>query len=156
MALPCSGVVRSSTISGSTLRVLRFPPSWRRLSRRARHSPWGDDLTQLTVRHGWAVGWERSVARVLASPDDVISHNHPEGRDFMPPGEVLADPARAEREDLLADRRRPRSLYAPAYAPVLLPMDGQIAVFPRVGESIVVASHHLPDDTTFHSDHRHD
>jgi hypothetical protein len=53
------------------------------------------------------------------------------------------------------DRSRPRSLYAPAYAPVLLPMEGQIAVFPRVGGAVVVATFFLPPDTTFHADHGH-
>ena len=74
----------------------------------------------------------------------------------MPSGDVLADPAIATPEDLLADRRRPRSLYAPGYAPVLLPMEGQIAVFPRGGEMVVVSTHFLPDDTTFHAGHGHD
>jgi hypothetical protein len=119
------------------------------------HIPWGDDLTQLTVRHGWAMGWDRSLSRVITSPDDVISHNHPEGRDFMPRGEALTEPGNAGAEALRADRHSPRSLYAPDYAPVFLPMDGQLAVFPRVDEVVMVASQHLPDDTTFHADHDH-
>ncbi len=119
------------------------------------HISWGDDLAELNVRHGWELGWERSPTRSFTSLDYVIGHKHPEGRDYMPPGSALLDPGGTSEEDLRADRRRPRSLYAPAYAPVLLPMDGQLAVFPRVGGAVVVATHHLPADTTFHADHDH-
>ena len=74
----------------------------------------------------------------------------------MPSGAALAFPGRATHEDLLADKRRPRSLYAPAYAPQLLPMEGQLAVFPRGDRMIVVGTHFLPEDTTLHAGHRHD
>jgi len=116
---------------------------------------WGEDLSELTVRHGWELGWERSPTRDFSSIDNVIGHKHPEGRDYMPPGAVLRAPADASEADLQADRGRPRSLYAPDYAPVLLPMDAQLAVFPRVAEVVVVATAFLPEDTTFHSDHDH-
>lgn len=129
-----------------------------RLRDRARNPfrlSWGADLEELTVRHGWEMGWERSPSRDYSSIDNVVGHKHPEGRDYIPPGEALADLASASAEDLRADRRRPRSLYAPAYAPVLLPMDGQLAVFPRGETTVVVASHFLPEDTTWHADHGH-
>ena len=129
-----------------------------RLRERARNPfriSWGDDLSQLVVRHGWELGWERSPDRSFSTVDNVIGHKHPEGRDYMPPGSVLLDPATATAEELRADVRRPRSLYAPAYAPVLLPMEGQIAVFPRVGEAVVVSTQFLPEDTTFHAAHDH-
>lgn len=117
---------------------------------------WSDDLDQLTVRHGWEMGWERSASRSFGSDDQVIGHQHPEGRDYMPPGDVLENPAGAEEADLRADRRRPRSLYAPAYAPVLLPMEGaQVALFPRGERTAIVATHFLPSDTTYHADHSH-
>jgi hypothetical protein len=116
---------------------------------------WGDDLEQLVVRHGWEMGWERAPTRDFASVDNVIGHKHPEGRDYMPSGRAVETPAKADAEALRADRRRPRSLYAPEYAPVLLPMDAQIAVFPRVGEAVVVATQYLPEDTTFHATHDH-
>jgi hypothetical protein len=119
------------------------------------HISWGDDLEQLVVRHGWELGWERAPTRDFTSIDNVIGHKHPEGRDYMPRGRAVGDPVRAAAGDLLADRQRPRSLYAPAYAPVLLPMDAQVAVFPRVGEAVLVATHYLPTDTTFHSGHHH-
>lgn len=117
--------------------------------------PWGRDLEQLTVRNGWEMGWERRPRRGFDPDDDAIGHQHPEGRDFMPPGEALERPTTMTAEDLRADRTSPRSLYAPAYAPVLLPMEGQIAIFPRGQETVVVATHFLPEDTTFHAEHDH-
>lgn len=121
------------------------------------HIRWGQDLEELTVRHGWELGWERSPDWTRRSTlDHIIGHKHPQGRDFMPPGDVLAAPESATVEDLVAGRRSPRSLYAPEYAPVFLPMDAQLAVFPRGAETVVVAAFFLPDDTTWHAHHDHD
>jgi hypothetical protein len=110
---------------------------------------WGSDLEELVVRNGWELGWEREVDPWRAGPDRVIGRKHPAGRDYLPPGKALVDPASAEPTDLLAARARPRSLYAPPYAPVVLPMDVQVAVFPRGRRFIVVAGHELPADTTW-------
>lgn len=115
---------------------------------------WGRDLEELTVRHGWELGWEKGWPRVGAETD-VMGHKHPEGRDFLPPGRALLDPASAGPGELEADRTRPRSLYAPGYAPLLLPMDGQRAVFPRGDRMAVVATQFLPEDTTRHREHQH-
>lgn len=119
------------------------------------HIRWGSDLDQLTIRHGWEMGWERAPTRDFTSLDHVIGHKHPQGRDFMPPGSALTSPESATTEDLRADRRRPRSLYAPDYAPVLLPMGAQIALFPRGQTTVVVGTPSLPPDTTFHAGHNH-
>jgi len=116
---------------------------------------WGRDLEELTIRHGWEIGWERIPRREPGAIDDIVGHKHPQGRDYMPPGRVLDEPSTATAVDLLADGRRPRSLYAPAYAPILLPMEGQLAVFPRGEETVLVSTHHLPEDTTFHAGHDH-
>lgn len=113
---------------------------------------WGRDLEELTVRHGWEIGWERQRSTGLRLEDIVVGHKHPEGRDFMPPGRALEDPAGSGPDALRADRSHPRSLYAPAYAPALLPMEAQVAVFPRAGAFAVVATHFLPEDTTWHGD----
>jgi len=109
---------------------------------------WGRDMQELTIRHGWEIGWERSPNGSFSAVDNVVGHKHSEGRDFMPPGRALRDPSAATRADLEADRSSPRSLYAPAYAPVVLPMDGQVAVFPRGEQMVVVATYFLPEDTT--------
>jgi tetratricopeptide (TPR) repeat protein len=117
---------------------------------------WGGDLEELTIRHGWEIGWERSPTRDLAALDDVIGHKHPEGRDYMPAGSVLREPSTATAAETIPSRSRPSSLYAPLPAPVLLPMEGQLAVFPRGEETAIVSTHYLPEDTTFHADHDHD
>ena len=87
--------------------------------------------------------------------EGATGHKHPEGRDFMPSGNVLEEPSSAGAADFVAGRRRPRSLYAPAYAPILLPIEAQIAVFPRASGAVVVGTSYLPEDTTFHAEHDH-
>jgi hypothetical protein len=114
---------------------------------------WAEDLEELTVRHGWEVGWERSPGRFPGDPWNVTGHNDPESVDYMPPGKVLTNPASSTADDLTADVTRPRSLYAPPYAPVLLPMEGQLALFPRGDRLVVVATQFLPEDTTYHARH---
>ncbi|MEX0842895.1 MAG: hypothetical protein WD120_00970, partial [Gemmatimonadota bacterium] len=109
---------------------------------------WGTDLEELLVRHGWEIGWEREMDPWMTGGDRVVGHKHPEGRDYLPPGRVLQTPVQAEPEELVADRDRPRSLYAPRYAPVILPIEGQVAVFPRGVSFLVIATHDLPTDTT--------
>lgn len=109
---------------------------------------WGSDLEELLVRHGWEMGWEREPSRLVTERDRIVGRKHPDGRDYLPPGRVLIDPARAPADDYVAGRTRPRSLYAPPYAPVVLPMEGQVAVFPRGPTFSVVATHYLPNDTT--------
>ena len=127
----------------------------RREARNPFRLTWADDLTELTVRHGWQEGWERIPARSVTYEDRVIGHDHPLSRDYMPSGEVMRAPAEANARELAPDPTRPRSLHAPAYAPVLLPMEGQLAVFPRLEGMVVVATHFLPGDTTFHAGHGH-
>jgi hypothetical protein len=110
---------------------------------------WGSDLAELLVRNGWEIAWERVRNSFdLTARDGVLGYNDPEGKDFMPPGSAVEDPASATIGDLVADVDRPRSLYQPAYAPVLLPMDGQLAVFPRGDSLAVVATAFVPRDTT--------
>lgn len=117
---------------------------------------WGDDLEELTVRHGWEIGWERAPSRTLGGPFQITGHKHPEAREYLPSGEALREPQATSAEDFLADRRRPRSLYAPAYAPVILPLEGQLAILPRGDRMVVVATAFLPEDTSFHAEHEHE
>lgn len=116
---------------------------------------WGNDLDELTIRHGWELGWNRTSDAGFTTVEHVIGHKHPEGRDYIPSGKILNTPSLAVSGDLRADVERPRSLYAPAYAPVLLPMEGQVAFFPRGSRVVVVGTHFLPDDTTRHVGHDH-
>ncbi|MEM7415796.1 MAG: hypothetical protein AAF389_09900 [Gemmatimonadota bacterium] len=114
---------------------------------------WGEDLTQLTVRNGWEIGWERSTGFGFNSVDEAIGRKHPEARDFMAAEKTLRWPPEAEPRDFVATRSHSRTLYAPAYAPVLLPMDGAISVFPRGETMVFVATQSLPEDTTYHAKH---
>ncbi|MEX2048389.1 MAG: hypothetical protein WEB90_02305 [Gemmatimonadota bacterium] len=116
---------------------------------------WGRDLEELTVRHGWEIGWERTASTQLGGSFGVIGHRHAEGREYMPSGETLVEPAAARVESFLADRRSPRSLHTPRYAPILLPMESQFAVFPRADRMVLVATAALPEDTSFHALHEH-
>lgn len=116
---------------------------------------WGSDLEELLVRHGWELGWERDPDPRFLGPDGVVGHKHPEGRDYMPPGVVLTRANVTTPDDLVAGHVRPSSLYAPPYAPVVLPFEGQVARFPRGRSVIVVATHDLPEDTTRHATHDH-
>ena len=109
---------------------------------------WGSDLEELLVRHGWELGWERELDPWSTGPDRIVGHKHPEGRDYLPPGRALGAPVAADPGWMTADRTWPRSLYAPPYAPVILPMDGQVAIFPRGRSFAVVTTHYLPPDTT--------
>jgi hypothetical protein len=116
---------------------------------------WGSDLEELVVRHGWEIGWERSWGRQLGSPFEVTGHKHPDAREYMPSGRALALPAATGSHAFIADGRVPRSLHAPSYAPVLLPMEGQVAFFPRGERVAVVGTAFLPEDTSFHANHDH-
>jgi len=112
---------------------------------------WGGDLEELLVRFGWEVGWERARSWNITEAPAVVGHQHPAGREYMPSADAMRDPATAGIEDLApGGLRRPRSLYAPAYAPVILPMDGQVVVFPRGDRETVVATAFVPADTTRH------
>jgi hypothetical protein len=117
---------------------------------------WGDDLEELTVRTGWELGWERSPSRALGGPFTVTGHKHPEAREWMASEKALTAPTTVAAEEFPADRRRPRSLYAPPYAPILLPMEAELAVFPRMDRTLVVATAFLPEDTTYHASHDHE
>ena len=117
---------------------------------------WGSDLAELTVRNGWPESWERVDAiGSIGSPPRVLSHKHPEGRDYLPSAAAMEEPWAAAHDDLRFDLSDPRSMYAPRYAPLLLPMDGQTAFFPRGELFTVVASYFLPPDTTRHAAHDH-
>ncbi|MGD8288646.1 MAG: hypothetical protein PVI31_08490, partial [Gemmatimonadota bacterium] len=116
---------------------------------------WSDDLEELTVRHGWEIGYDRIRRTIGMERDAATGHKHPEGRDYMPHGDVLRDPTGAEARDMIAGRVRPGSLYAPPYAPLLLPIESALTVFPRADSALVVAPVYLPEDTSFHAGHDH-
>ena len=118
---------------------------------------WGSDLEQLTVRYGWEVGWEREEAHPLGprTGGAVVGRHHPESRPLLPEGAVFGDPTAASEQAWIPNASRPRSGYAPAYAPIVLPGAGQLAIFPRGDRFVLVGALALPEDTTFHAQHAH-
>ena len=110
---------------------------------------WGGDLEELLVRFGWEVGWER-IRTLRLEESGVVGHQRAGGREYLPGDAALRDPAAATSEDFQPGSYRPRELYTPAYAPVILPMDGQVAAFPRGDRLLVAATTFVPPDTTRH------
>lgn len=118
-------------------------------SRSAYGMSWGADLEELLVRYGWEVGWERTRAGPGESRSTgIVGHHHPESLTYMPTPDAIARPATAGEGawDLSPDR--PRSAYAPLYAPVMTPADVQIARFWRGDSVLVVAAYRMtaPED----------
>ena len=60
--------------------------------------PWEEDLEELVARYGGEVGWERGrparpPSGMLQDNRFIIGRHRPHGREFMPGGTFLADPA---------------------------------------------------------------
>ena len=112
--------------------------------------PWGDDLSELLVRYGWPVGWERTRAdrgRLGgAGRPGIVAHDPPGARRFVPTLAAIADPAVAIAAEWPLADPAPRSTYAPVYASRFVSLEPQIATFRRDPETIVVAGWALPAD----------
>jgi len=113
---------------------------------------WGSDMAELLLRYGWELGWERRPPRPgeLGAGVDVVGFESPDVRVFFPPAAILAEPGRP-RVDAWVPSMWPsaRSGYAPAYAPVFLPMASRLLVFTRGDRALVGATFRLPPDTTY-------
>jgi hypothetical protein len=113
---------------------------------------WGNDMGELLLRYGWERGWERvpPYPGEMAASSRIVGYEHPDGRHFFPPAEILADPASA-RSEPWAPTASPdmRSAYAPEYAPVLLPMPSRLLILTRGDRALVAATFQLPRDTTY-------
>lgn len=113
--------------------------------------PWENDLEQLTVRYGTEVGWERGMGNPTGAASDsrhIIGRQHPKSRQFIPPGEFLADPADIPGDAWQIEARRPRTGYAPQYAPEIWGMYSQVARFRR-GDSLLVIGAYRPMEDAF-------
>jgi hypothetical protein len=118
-------------------------------SRSAYGMSWGPDLEELLVRYGWEVGWERTRAGPGESRSTgVVGHHHPESLTYMPPAAAIARPAASDEEAWELSPDRPRSAYAPLYAPVATRAAVQIARFWRGDSVLVVAAYRMtpPED----------
>lgn len=104
---------------------------------------WHDELGELTIRYGWPVAWQR----VRRGPyptggieEPVVAHHARDALRFVPPPEVLADPAGAAPEAWELDPDEPRSSYQPAYLDTLhRPPAHRTVNFPRPDSTLVVA-----------------
>jgi len=117
----------------------------------------GRDLAEVTLRFGWEAGWERIPAEIgtLAMDSDIIGHQHPWSLPHVAPDEAVLGLGETEWEDWNPQSRRlPRTGYAPAYAPNLLPA-GELLRFPRGEETVLVGRIDMPEDTSWHSGHDH-
>lgn len=107
---------------------------------------WGEDLEQLTLRYGGEVGWSRRQGMPSASVQDtrrIVGHHHPESRDYLPPTDVLRNPVQVAPGAWHLEKDRPRTGYAPPYAPVIEELDVQVARFLR-GDSLLVVGAYAP------------
>ena len=109
--------------------------------------PWEKDLEELVARYGGEVGWERGKAAppsgILQDNRFIIGRHHPDGREFMPAGMFLQDPAGIPVRAWKIEDRAPWTGYAAWYAPVITTMDAQVARFRR-GDSLLVVAGYQP------------
>ncbi len=100
--------------------------------------PWGSDLEELLVRYGGEVGWDRArPGPGRAGQGSIIGHHHPDSRSFVPPGKILSSPWKTEPREWVLNEERPKTSYAPAYAPDIEELDAAVYAFRR-GDSILV------------------
>lgn len=107
---------------------------------------WGEDLEQLVARYGGEIGWSRQSGLPSASMQDtrrIVGHHHPESRDYLPPADVVEDPITARPGEWHPEKERPRTGYAPPYAPAMEELDVQVARFLR-GDSLLVVGAYAP------------
>ena len=91
---------------------------------------WGDDLSQVTVRYGWPVAWERSWRAGGGTSVSVTGHDPPGGFRSFPPREVLdRGPDREEPVAWVIPEGHARSEYLPPCLDSLGVLEGQVGRF---------------------------
>jgi hypothetical protein len=113
--------------------------------------PWGFDVKELTLRFGASIAWERRrtpQTRMNLNPSpDMIGRSKPHARQFVPPGDLVADPAGIPWSAWHLEVNSPHTTYAPDYSPIFRPLDSQIARFRR-GDSLRVVAAYTPGPGT--------
>ncbi|WP_420635414.1 hypothetical protein [Candidatus Palauibacter sp.] len=104
--------------------------------------PWGDDLTEITLRFGWPAGWERARRRLVGVRTDelVWSHRLPGAQRFTVSSLGTVDDGPLWN----LDEQDARTSWAPAFGEVL-ELPHQVAGFRRDGRRHVVAAFAWPD-----------
>lgn len=110
---------------------------------------WGRDLAEILLRYGWAVEWERTWETPAGSRSrsSIVARHASHGQRFVPPDDVLADPASVAPDGWDLDPEQPRSAYAPRYASGVASLDHQLAAFRRGDSTRLVAAYRLPPDS---------
>lgn len=101
---------------------------------------WGSDMTELLVRYGAIVGYERTREPMgYLGPPLVIGRYDPVPRNLFPAEGAVLDPSSSSSVDWITHQRRTRSRHAPAQARRIHTMDVQITRFRR-GEDLLIAT----------------
>ena len=108
---------------------------------------WGNDFTEVSVRYGWPIAWERSWPRIGQTRASVTGRDLPAAFRAFPPRDVLARGPdggglviwEEEEED------HPRATYLPPYLDSLGELDAQVSRFWRAGHVVVVAAWRTPE-----------
>jgi hypothetical protein len=105
-----------------------------------RRMRWSRDNTELLLRFGAAIGWERVRASgsISAAEVSLVGHHRKGGRQFLPPPEYFNDPTIISDGDWELDPERSRSRYALPQFVHYAPIDYQIATFRRGDSAVVV------------------
>ncbi len=100
---------------------------------------WGDDLTELLVRYGPEVSFERQRTPALhLGPTPMVGRMHRAGRGMMPELAFVSDPAGIAPGAWRTDRRATRERHVPSYAERIGSIELQQARFRRGEELLLV------------------
>lgn len=115
-------------------------------SRNPHGIPWGSDLTEVLVRYGESIGWQRT-RESLGSPTagSVVGHGPNGARTYLPPGPFLADPVAIQEGEWDLNPRFPRAIHTPPYAARIGSLPVQVARFPRPDGAVVVVGFRRPE-----------
>jgi len=108
---------------------------------------WGRDMTELLLRYGAEVGWERTRPSVGDIQGSVVGKQDPRGREYVPPGAYLEDPFAIAEGDWELTPPFPRSTFSTHYAPIIRPFEAQFAAFRRGDSLLVVSGYRVPADS---------
>ena len=107
---------------------------------------WGKDFTEVSVRYGWPIAWERSWPRVGQTRSSVTGRDLPTAFRAFPPREVLARGPPGEEPVIWEEQEdHPRATYLPPYLDSLGKLDAQVGRFWRADHVVVVAAWRAPD-----------
>lgn len=99
---------------------------------------WGRDMTELLVRYGPVVAYERTREPLsYVGPPLVVGRYDPVPRNLLPSFGAMVDPAESEARDWLTHQRRTISRHAPSLARRIHGMDAQITRL-QEGDALIV------------------